>query len=77
MKKYKSKLKTLSNRYSLLLGRVGVGLLILSAVTIGVCSCKAWRTITTTATYVQQNDSTKTTSTIQTKTVEEYQGKKK
>ena len=49
----------------------------LAAVTIGVCSCKAWRTITTTATYVQQNDSTKTTSTIQTKTVEEYQGKKK
>ena len=77
MKKYKSKLKTLSNRYSLLLGRVGVGLLILSAVTIGVCSCKAWRTITTTATYVQQNDSTKTTSTISTKTVEEYQGVKK
>ena len=79
MKKYKSKLKTLSNRYSLLLGRVGVGLLILSAVTIGVCSCKAWRTITTTATYVQQDDSTqaKTTTTISTKTVEEYQGKKK
>ena len=79
MKKYKSKLKTLSNRYSLLLGRVGVGLLILSAVTIGVCSCKAWRTISTTATYVQQNDSTqtKTTTTISTKTVEEYQGKKK
>ena len=49
----------------------------LAAVTIGVCSCKAWRTITTTATYVQQNDSTKTTSTISTKTVEEYQGKKK
>ena len=77
MKKYKSKLKTLSNRYSLLLGRVGVGLFILSAVPIGVCSCKAWRTITTTATYVQQNDSTKTTSAISTKTVEEYQGKKK
>ena len=50
---------------------------IMAAVTIGVCSCKAWRTITTTATYVQQNDSTKTTSTISTKTVEEYQGKKK
>ena len=49
----------------------------LAAVTIGVCSCKAWRTITTTATYVQQNDSTKTTSTIQTKTVEEYQGVRK
>ena len=49
----------------------------LAAVTIGVCSCKAWRTITTTATYVQQNDSTKTTSTISTKTAEEYQGVKK
>lgn len=49
----------------------------MAAVTIGVCSCKAWRTITTTATYVQQNDSTKTTSTISTKTVEEYQGVKK
>ena len=44
---------------------------ILAAVAIGVCSCKAWRTITTTATYIQQNDSTKTTSTISTKTVEE------
>ena len=64
MKKYKSK--------SLILFVV-----VLSAVTIGVCSCKAWRTITTTATYVQQNDSTKTTSTISTKTVEEYQGVKK
>ena len=52
---------------------------VLSTVTIGVCSCKAWRTITTTATYVQQNDSAKnqTTSTITTKTVEEYQGVKK
>jgi len=53
--------------------------LVLSAVTIGVCSCKAWRTITTSATYVQQNDSaqSKTTTTISTKTVEEYQGVKK
>ena len=49
----------------------------MAAVAIGVCSCKAWRTISTTATYVQQNDSTKTTSTISTKTVEEYQGVKK
>ena len=49
----------------------------LSAITIGVCSCKAWRTVTTSATYVQQNDSTKTSSTITTKTVEEYQGVKK
>ena len=66
MKKYKSK--------SLILFVV-----VLSAVTIGVCSCKAWRTITTTATYVQQNDSTqaKTTTTISTKTPEEYVGVKK
>ena len=56
-----------------------LSLILLSAVTIGVCSCKAWRTISTTATYVQQNDSVKnqTTSTITTKTVEEYQGVKK
>ena len=51
--------------------------LILSAFTIGVCSCKAWRTISTSATYVQQNDTSKTTTTIQTKTVEEYTGVKK
>ena len=51
----------------------------LAAVTIGVCSCKAWRTISTTATYVQQNDSVKnqTTSTITTKTSEEYVGVRK
>ena len=59
-------------------------LILLSAVTLatfacGVCSCKAWRTISTSATYVQQNDSaqSKTTTTISTKTVEEYQGVKK
>ena len=53
--------------------------LILGAIAIGVCSCKAWRTITTSATYVQQNDSTqtKTTTTISTKTTEEYVGVKK
>jgi hypothetical protein len=49
----------------------------MGAVTIGVCSCKAWRTISTTATYVQANDSAKTSATITTKTVEEYQGVKK
>ena len=54
-------------------------ILVLSAFTVGVCSCKAWRTISTTSTYVQQNDSVnnKTTTTISTKTVEEYQGVKK
>ena len=69
MKKYKSKSWTV-----ILLSAVT-----LAAVAIGVCSCKAWRTISTTATYVQQNDSVKnqTTSTITTKTVEEYQGVKK
>lgn len=50
---------------------------ILGAVTLGAMSCKALRTITTTSTYVQQNDSAKTTTTISTKTVEEYQGVKK
>ena len=55
-----------------------LALLTCCAVALGMTSCKAWRTITTTATYVQQNDSAKnqTTSTIQTKTVEEYQGVK-
>ena len=51
--------------------------LILSAFAIGVSSCKAWRTVSTSATYVQQNDTSKTTTTIQTKTVEEYTGVKK
>ena len=54
---------------------------VLLLVAVAVCnqSCKAWRTITTSATYVQSNDSTKaqTTTTISTISVEEYQGKKK
>ena len=49
----------------------------LVSIAVGVCSCKAWRTISTNATYVVANDSTKTTTTITTKTVEEYQGIKK
>ena len=52
-------------------------LLILSSFAFGVSSCKAWRTITTSATYVQSADSTKNTATITTKTVEEYQGVRK
>jgi len=52
-------------------------ILLFSAFAIGVCSCKAWRTISTTATYVQSSDSTKLSQTITTKTVEEYQGVKK
>ena len=51
--------------------------LLIISIAIGFCSCKALRTISTTATYVQQNDSTKTTTTISSKTVEEYQGVKK
>ena len=53
--------------------------LVLAAVAVCSQSCKAWRTVTTTATYVQSNDSTKaqTTTTISTKTTEEYVGKKK
>jgi len=54
-----------------------LSVVVLAAVTIGVCSCKAWRTVSTTATYVQTNDSAKVTQTITTKTVEEYQGVKK
>ena len=53
--------------------------LVLAAVAVCNQSCKAWRTVTTSATYVQSNDSAKaqTTTTISTKTVEEYQGVKK
>ena len=51
-------------------------LLMLAAVAVSNQSCKAWRTIATSATYVQQNDSAKaqTTTTISTKTTEEYVG---
>ena len=51
--------------------------LISMVVCLGMTSCKAWRTISTTATCVEQTDSTKTTVTIATKTVEVYQGVKK
>jgi uncharacterized protein YxeA len=54
-----------------------LAVLISIAVCAGMTSCKAWRTITTSATYTQVGDSTKTTTTITTKTVEEYQGVKK
>ena len=47
------------------------------AISAGMTSCKAWRTISTTATYTQVGDSTKTTTTITSKTVEEYTGVKK
>ncbi len=54
-----------------------LALLTCCAVALGMTSCKAWRTISTTATYTQACDSTKTTTTITSKTVEEYQGAKK
>lgn len=52
-------------------------LLLMGAMAVGVTSCKAWRTITTTTSYTQVTDSTKVNTTIQTKTVEEYAGVKK
>ncbi len=54
-----------------------LAVLISIAVCAGMTSCKAWRTISTTATYTQVGDSTKTTTTISSKTVEEYTGVKK
>ena len=56
-----------------------LALLTCCAVALGMTSCKAWRTYTTTATYVQSADTVKNanTTTITTKTVEEYTGVKK
>ena len=78
MKKHKSKLeksrKTKERAsHSKLLLSLSVAVFALLAAG-GLTSCKAWRTISTTSTYVQQDDSTKTTTTISTKTTEEYQG---
>lgn len=47
------------------------------AVSNGLVSCKATRTITTTSTCTICNDSTKAEATIQTRTVENYTGVKK
>ena len=54
-------------------------LILMTIIVIGITatSCKAWRTISTTSSYTQVSDSTKVTTTIQTKTVEEYTGVKK
>ena len=55
-----------------------VSLMVISLVACtGLTSCKAWRTISTTSTYTQVTDSTKLTTTISSKTVEEYTGVKK
>ena len=52
-------------------------MLLIGASAMAFTSCKAWRTISSTATYTQVNDTAKTTTTISTKTVEEYTGVKK
>ena len=52
-------------------------LIVAISMCVGLTSCKAWRTISTTATYTQASDTSKVTTTITTKTVEEYQGVKK
>lgn len=54
-----------------------LALLTCCAIALGMTSCKAWRTISTTASYTQVTDSTKMTTTISSKTIEEYQGVKK
>ena len=57
--------------------KISITLLLLGAIAVGMTSCKAWRTVSTTATYTQQTDTSKVTTTINTKTVEEYTGVKK
>ena len=54
-----------------------LALLTCCAIALGMTSCKVWRTVSTTSTYTQVGDSSKVTTTISTKTVEEYQGVKK
>ena len=51
--------------------------LVLVAIACSFPACKAWRTVTTTATCVQSADSTKVNTTITTKTSEEYVGIRK
>ena len=52
--------------------------LIVVLAAVSLSSCKAWRTITTTATYSAAPDkSGNPVTTIQTKTTEEYTGVKK
>ncbi|MBO6075032.1 MAG: hypothetical protein J6P74_07880 [Paludibacteraceae bacterium] len=55
-----------------------LALLTCCAIALGMTSCKAWRTITTTAAYSTAPDkSGSPVTTIQTKTTEEYTGVKK
>jgi hypothetical protein len=52
-------------------------LLALTAVAVSNSSCKVWRTTTTTSSYSSACGDKTETVTITTKTVEDYQGKKK
>ena len=55
-----------------------VSLMVISLVAcMGLTSCKACRTLTTTQTYVTQDGDKSSTVTFTTKQVEDYQGKKK
>lgn len=54
-----------------------LALLTCCAVGLGMTSCKVWRTVSTTSTFTQKQDSTQQSATITTKTVEEYHGAKK
>ena len=54
-----------------------LALLTCCAVGLGMTSCKVWRTVNTTSTYTQKQDSVGMSATFQTKTVEEYHGAKK
>ena len=77
MKKMKKNLQSFRSQASRGLVIALSMVLIALAVCLATTSCKAWRTISTTATYVQSNDSTKSTATISTKTTEEYVGIRK
>ena len=57
--------------------RILSGILIAVTVALAFTAYKATRTVTSTATYTEVTDSSKVTTTISTKTVEDYQGIKK
>ena len=58
-------------------GKLLVCLGLLVSLALACTSCKVWRTISTTSTYTQQTDTSKITTTISTRTVEECTGVKK
>ncbi len=57
--------------------KLNIFALVAMFVALAVTACKATRTVTSTATYTEVTDSGKVTTTISTKTVEDYQGVKK